>query len=99
MEETADHQHNRTLFRGSAATDAPHGLLCEREKRRPNYLFHLPALYPGMENPHPQPIYTSSVTSPRPVLTSKTPNGPPPSSPSAALKKANSAFTPQKYHL
>ena len=34
------------------------------EKRRPNHLLHLPALYPGMENPHPQPIYTSSVTSP-----------------------------------
>src|SRR6202008_3599682 len=64
MEETADHQRDRTLFRGSAATDAPHGLLCEREKRRPNYLLHLPALCPGMENPHPQPIYTSCVTSP-----------------------------------
>src|SRR5580693_10033088 len=64
VEEAAYHQRDRTLFRGGAAPHPAHGLLCEREKRGPNYLLHLPALYPGMENPHPQAIYTSRVTSP-----------------------------------
>src|SRR5205807_2312726 len=41
-----------------------HGLLCQRRKRRPHHLLHLPEIQPGMENPHPQPIYTSSLTSP-----------------------------------
>jgi len=41
-----------------------HGVLCERRKRGPNHLLHLPEIQPGMENPHPQPIYTSSLTSP-----------------------------------
>ncbi len=30
-----------------------------------DHLFHLPALQPGMEKPHPQGFYTSRVTSPR----------------------------------
>src|SRR5438874_8063694 len=29
-----------------------------------HHLLHLPEIQPGMENPHPQPIYTSSLTSP-----------------------------------
>ena len=29
-----------------------------------HHLLHLPEIQSGMENPHPQPIYTSSLTSP-----------------------------------
>src|ERR1035441_8356165 len=39
-------------------------LLCERKKRGSNHLFHLPEIQSGMENSHPPPIYTSSLTSP-----------------------------------
>src|SRR5437879_10428955 len=31
-----------------------------------HHLLHLPEIQSGMENPHPQPIYTSCLTSPRP---------------------------------
>jgi len=44
---------------------APHGVLRERRKRGSDHLLHLPEIQSGMENPHPQPIYTSSLTSPR----------------------------------
>src|SRR5215472_17719960 len=64
VEKAAHHQHHRTLLRRSAAAHPPHGLLCERAKRGPDYLLHLPALQPGMEKPHPQGFYTSSLTSP-----------------------------------
>src|SRR5437773_11607949 len=30
-----------------------------------HHLLHLPEIQSGMENPHPQPIYTSSLTSPQ----------------------------------
>src|SRR2546425_5091201 len=30
-----------------------------------HHLLHLPEIQSGMENPHPQPIYTSCLTSPR----------------------------------
>ena len=42
----------------------PMVVLCQCRKRRPHHLLHLPEIQPGMENPHPQPIYTSSLTSP-----------------------------------
>jgi hypothetical protein len=37
-----------------------------RESRKcgPHHLLHFPAIQPGMENPHPLPIYTSSMASP-----------------------------------
>jgi len=41
-----------------------YGVLCERKKRGSNHLLHLREIQPGMENPHPQTIYTSCVTSP-----------------------------------
>src|SRR5579864_2431124 len=65
--QTAHHQRHRALLCRSATPHSTHGLLCERRKRGSHHLLHLPALQPGMENPHPQPIYTSSLTSPRPV--------------------------------
>jgi transposase-like protein len=34
------------------------------EKCGPHHLLHLPEIQPAMENPHPQPIYTSRLTSP-----------------------------------
>src|SRR5579863_9580874 len=64
----AHHQRHRTLLRRSAPQNSPHGLLCERRKRGPNHLLHLPEIQPGMENPHPQPIYTSSLTSPQSLM-------------------------------
>ena len=64
VEEAAHHQHHRTLFRGGASSDPAHGLLCQRAERGPHHLLHLPALQPGMENPHPPRFYTSSLTSP-----------------------------------
>src|SRR5437879_3847366 len=62
--QTAHHQRDRALLRRSSATHSPHGVLCECRERRSNHLLHLPEIQPGMENPHPQPIYTSSLTSP-----------------------------------
>ena len=64
LAEAAHHQRYRTLLRGSTKTHPSHGVLCECRKCRPNHLLHLPEIQPGMENPHPQPIYTSSLTSP-----------------------------------
>jgi putative transposase len=52
----------------------PMACFCERQKCRPNYLLHLLALYPGMEIPHPQAIYTSRVTSPVSVSAIDTPH-------------------------
>src|SRR5205807_9690766 len=52
------------MFCRSATPHPAHGLLCQRGERRSNHLLHLPEIQPGMENPHPQPIYTSSLTSP-----------------------------------
>jgi len=62
--ETAHHQRDRALLRGSATPDPAHGVLCERRKCGPHYLLHLPEIQSGMENPHPLRIYTSSLTSP-----------------------------------
>src|SRR5438105_3103243 len=33
-----------------------------------HHLLHLPEIQSGMENPHPQPIYTSCLTSPVPLV-------------------------------
>jgi hypothetical protein len=54
------------VFRASwgAPANPAHGLFCECRERGPNHLLHFPEIHPGMENPHPQPIYTSSLTSP-----------------------------------
>src|SRR5207245_953350 len=62
--ETAYHQRDRALFCRGPTPHPTHGLFCQRRKRRPHHLLHLPEIQPGMENPHPQPIYTSSLTSP-----------------------------------
>jgi hypothetical protein len=62
--ETAHHQRDRALLSGSA-TNPSHGVLCQCAKRGPNHLLHLPEIQSGMEKPHPQPIYTRSLTSPR----------------------------------
>src|ERR1019366_405538 len=59
------HQRDRALLRRSAQTNPAHGVLCQRRKRGSYHLLHLPEIQPGMEIPHPQPIYTSSLTSPR----------------------------------
>src|ERR1039458_6941299 len=64
MAETAHHQRDRALLRRSAQTNPAHGVLCQRRKRGSYHLLHLPEIQPGMEIPHPQPIYTSSLTSP-----------------------------------
>ena len=53
---------DRALLRGSAATNPSHGVLRERRKRGSNHLLHLPEIQSGMENPHPPPIYTTSLT-------------------------------------
>ena len=66
VEEGAHHQRDRALLRGSATQNPAHGLLCQCGQRRPHHLLHLPEIQPGMENPHPQPIYTGSLTSPLP---------------------------------
>src|SRR5881396_3380236 len=58
------HQRDRALLRGSATENPTYGVLCERRKCGPHHLLHLPEIQSGMENPHPQPIYTSSLTSP-----------------------------------
>ena len=60
-----DHQCDRALLRRSTAANPAHGVLCERRERGPHHLLHLPEIQPGMENPHPLRIYTSSLTSPR----------------------------------
>src|SRR5207237_8164963 len=62
--QTAHHQRDRALLRGSATENPTYGVLCERRKCGPHHLLHLPEIQSGMENPHPQPIYTSSLTSP-----------------------------------
>src|SRR5207237_3187969 len=64
--QTAHHQRDRALLRGSATENPTYGVLCERRKCGPHHLLHLPEIQSGMENPHPQPIYTSCLTSPRP---------------------------------
>src|ERR1039458_1671168 len=64
MAETAHHQRDRALLRRSAQTNPAHGVLCQRRKRGSYHLLHLPEIQPGMEIPHPQPIYTSSVPAP-----------------------------------
>src|SRR5256885_11785520 len=35
-----------------------------RERPCEQIIFHIPEIQPGMGNPHPQPIYTTSLTSP-----------------------------------
>ena len=62
--QTAHHERDRALFCRGPPPHPAHGVLCERGKRGPHHLLHLPEIQPGMENPHPQPIYTSSLTSP-----------------------------------
>src|SRR5206468_706663 len=62
--QTAHHQRDRALLRGSATENPTYGVLCERRKCGPHHLLHLPEIQSGMENPHPQPIYTSCLTSP-----------------------------------
>src|SRR5207244_13601006 len=62
--QTAHHQRDRALLRGSATENPTDGVLCERRKCGPHHLLHLPEIQSGMENPHPQPIYTSCLTSP-----------------------------------
>src|SRR5438874_5085473 len=57
-------QRDRALLRGSATENPTYGVLCERRKCGPHHLLHLPEIQSGMENPHPQPIYTSCLTSP-----------------------------------
>src|SRR6202007_1802490 len=64
MAQTAHHQRDRALLCGSATPHSPHGVLRQRGKRGPHHLLHLPEIQPRMENPHPQPIYTSSLTAP-----------------------------------
>ena len=59
-----DDQRDRALLCGSTTADSAHGLLCKCRERGPHHLLHLPALQPGVENPHPLRIYTSSLTSP-----------------------------------
>src|SRR5581483_3294301 len=66
--QTAHHQCDRALLRRSAPANQAHGLLCECRERGSHHLLHLPEIQPGMENPHPQPIYTSSLTSPLSVI-------------------------------
>ena len=46
------------------AANSAHGLLRQCAERGADHLLHLPALQPGMENPHPPRFYTSSLTSP-----------------------------------
>src|SRR5436190_6515001 len=65
--QTAHHQRDRALLRGSATENPTYGVLCERRKCGPHHLLHLPEIQSGMENPHPQPIYTSCLTSPIPT--------------------------------
>src|SRR5690348_15233252 len=62
--ESAHHQCHRTLLRRGPPPDAAHGRLHQRRKRGPNHLCDFQSFQPGLENPHPQPIYTSSLTSP-----------------------------------
>src|SRR5208283_3125152 len=53
---------------GSTAPYSAHGLLRKGAERGSHHLLHLPALQPGMENPHPPGFYTSSLTSPSDCL-------------------------------
>src|SRR5208337_852564 len=62
--ETAHHQRDRALLRGSATPHSSPGVLCERRKCGSHHLLHFPEIQSGMENPHPLRIYTSSLTSP-----------------------------------
>src|SRR5438067_3086328 len=62
--QTAHHQRDRAVLRGRATEHPTYGVLCERRKCGPHHLLHLPEIQSGMENPHPQPIYTSCLTSP-----------------------------------
>src|SRR5439155_21242789 len=62
--QTAHHQRDRALLRGSATENPTYGVLCRRPNCSPHPLLHLPEIQSGMENPHPQPIYTSCLTSP-----------------------------------
>src|SRR5436189_2490440 len=64
LAQAAHHQRDRALLRRSTTADPADGLLCECRERGSHHLLHLPEIQPGMENPHPQPIYTSSLTSP-----------------------------------
>src|SRR5207247_10727529 len=61
--QTAHHQRDRALLRGSTTENPTYGVLCERRKCGPHHLLHLPEIQSGMENPHTQPIYTSCLTS------------------------------------
>lgn len=49
-------QRHRALFRGSAQKNPAHGLLRQRDQRRPHHLPHLPEIQPGLEKPYPQPF-------------------------------------------
>jgi len=62
--ERLNNQRHLALLRGGAPENPAHGVFCECRKRGSHHLLHLPALQPGMENPHPLPIYTSSLMSP-----------------------------------
>jgi hypothetical protein len=62
--ERLNNQGHLALFRRGAPENPAHGVFCECRKRGSHHLLHLPALQPGMENPHPLRIYTSSLTSP-----------------------------------
>jgi hypothetical protein len=59
--ETAHHQLDLALIRGSAPPHAAHGVLCQRRKCGPHHLLHL-KIQSGMENPHPLYIYASIYT-------------------------------------
>src|SRR5207237_1664163 len=50
--QTAHHQRDRALLRGSATENPTYGVLCERRKCGPHHLLHLPEMQSGMENPH-----------------------------------------------
>ena len=51
----------------AGVANSSRGVLFQRGQRRPHFLLYLPEIQPGMEKPHPQTIYTSGLTSPRPV--------------------------------
>src|SRR5438445_13766716 len=65
-------QRDRALLRVSATQNPTYGVLCERRKCGPHHLLHLPEIQSGMENPHPQPIYTSCLTSPGTLVVLRT---------------------------
>src|SRR5260370_20323693 len=65
MAEVAHHQRDRALLRRSPPTNTTDGRVHQRGKRGPHHLCDFQSLQRGLEEPHPRPIYTSSLTSPR----------------------------------